>query len=638
MIDRPYLLKYISEGDRVLLYGEGEDDIWTSYQYLKKQSYFRIIGIVTLDPNLAVEPAVPIYSPDQLAAILPADYDKVVLTARHQKSGAEMYQAIRESGVDERRIVAAYIYVGKATNISLEDFLGNPIRLKEELNEFIDQKYGSLRYFDPLVDQLRKRSEERRLLRQKAKDFVHILSPIENIVFLYILYRGNIFDSELMKYLMESVLEINQPELRNFLYGIYNDMLSMCFQHEEYRFPEYYRLRRALGEKLCEMYGLQIQARKGMNGRIRRICMMHGVLLSHKLAPTLMSIRLSGILAELGYEVKVMVLDTRSNVSWEFPIFRPLHSVAYYGSSIFEEYHREVFHPDVSVDYTDISEPGKHMQRLLDKILSFSPDLIIDMGVENSILSCIYSKYFRTLYVPSGGCQSSIWFTHYGVVNHDMFMEANRIYHSVDDEKEVVTPLVPIAPKLKGRYDRDQYPLASLKRDDFVLISVGNRIGTELTKDFIDVVCEKLLVKQNIKWLIVGGKNKYLSHHYQELFAEGKIVYIEYEDDLPSLYQICDVFMSPKRQGGGTSVFWAMYCGLPVAQASSLQSDALSIMGPGNAAGETYEQMSDFILDMWENPERYAEVSKRNCERALQIDVTSKQEWKRFLDILEVKQ
>ena len=638
MIDCSYILRYLQDGDRILLYGKGKNG-QKIYKYLKEQTPFCIVGIVARNADQVINPELPMYCPDQLKMIPPSDYDKIIITVLSQEMGMEICQIIRKSGVSEDKIVAPFTYIGPVADISVKGFTSSPLKVQEEIRKFISKRYGNLLYFDTLITRLKENKCES--LLKWGKEVVDYLSPLEKIVFLYILYLADVFDAELMKCLVESALQIDQPELRNFLYGIYNDQISMTFLREDYLFPEYYVLRRALTERLYKMYNLQVYAsriKKNADGKIRKILILHDVLLDHKHAPTLVSVHISEILTELGYKVIVMPLDTCSDVFCDFPIFRPVYDLVDYSSKDFRDYHSKMYPLNVKFEYTDIVDPKEKMQRELDKIVALSPDLIIDRGIENSIISYAYAKYFPTLCLTSSGCQSSTYFTYFAVLEHDLFVAANETYHSIDYKKEVPRPLSHVTPKAKTKYDRDRYPQASLEENDFVLISVGNRIGTELTEEFIDIVCERLLSESNIRWLIVGGQNDYLSQCYGGLLEKNKIVYIPYEDDLPALYQICDVFISPQRRGGGTSVFWAMYYGLPIAQPFSLQADAMMIVGLENIVGETYEQMVEYVLSLWKNPEKYTEASNKIKQRALYIESTQKQAWKDFIDLLEIKE
>lgn len=637
MIDCSYILRYLQGGDRILLYGKGKNG-QKLYKYLREQTQFCIVGIVARNADQVVNPELPMYCPDQLKMIPPSDYDKIIITVLSQEMGMEICQIIRESGIDDDKIVAPFTYIGPIADISVKSFTSSPLKVQEEIEKFISNQYRNLLYFDTLITRLK--GSERGYLLKWGKEVVYYLSPLENIVFLYILYLADIFDAKLMKCLVESALQIDQPELRNFLLGVYNDELSITFLHEDYLFPEYYILRRNYIAQLCEMYDFQIKAdkiKKKTNRSIHKILVLVGELSDNKHSPTLVSVQLCKILEELGYEVVVMPLDNSSNIFWEFPVFSPIYNLASYSSKKFEDYHKEVFSSHMTIEYIDIIAPREKMQFELDKIVKFSPDLIVDMGTQNSILSYVYSKIFPTLYLSTAGGQSSNYFTFFGVHNHDMFVEVNEIYHSVDYKKEVVSYFLPMIPKVQNKYERDTYPEASISKDDFILISVGNRIGKEMKSDFIDIVCRKLLVKQNIKWLIVGGQSDYLSQKYSGFLEANKIEYIAYEDDLPALYQICDVYISPKRQGGGTSAFWAMYYGIPVVQPLSIQADTIAIIGTENAAGENYEQMAEYVLNLWGNSEKYAEASDKMRKRALYIVETQKQSWKGCIDMVEEK-
>lgn len=68
MIDRSYLLKYLPDGARILLYGKGRN-VQLNYEYLKGQHQFHVAGIVTPDADQVIDSAVPMYYPYQLKTI-----------------------------------------------------------------------------------------------------------------------------------------------------------------------------------------------------------------------------------------------------------------------------------------------------------------------------------------------------------------------------------------------------------------------------------------------------------------------------------------------------------------------------------------------------------------------------------------
>ena len=149
-----YLLRYFQAGDKILLYARGKNgrDI---YEFLKTQPQFQIFGFVDRNADRLTDVEVPVFRPDQLKTISPEAFDKIVITVMSQVMGAEVCQIIRDSGVDEKKIVAPYTYLGPVTGVAAEDFISNPPVVQQEIGEFISRRFGNLLYFEPLVQALK---------------------------------------------------------------------------------------------------------------------------------------------------------------------------------------------------------------------------------------------------------------------------------------------------------------------------------------------------------------------------------------------------------------------------------------------------------------------------------------------------
>ena len=133
----------------------------------------------------------------------------------------------------------------------------------------------------------------------------------------------------------------------------------------------------------------------------------------------------------------------------------------------------------------------------------------------------------------------------------------------MDKKQELVEcqPLLilPVSEKVYNREER------GWKNDEFIVVTVGNRLEYEFNQEFIDIVCREIYNRETLKWVIVGIPSvKYINENYDELLKKKKIECIAYESDLSALYKIVDVYLNPDRVGGGISVAWAMLEGLPV--------------------------------------------------------------------------
>lgn len=630
-----YLMKYFQENDRILLYGGGKNGR-EIYQFLKGRRQLRPVGLIDQNAGRLDGWDIPVYRPDQLKIIPPETYDKLLITVMSQNAGLEIYRIIQEAGIESEKIIAPYTYLGLVTSLTPEDFAGDGLPVKREIKRFLDEQYGSLFFFEPLIQTLKGLSGQRNTLLPQAKKVLDRLSPLESVVFLYVLYSANAFDAELMERLMDCLLEIDDIHLRQFLYGAFIDTTYFCFYHEEYLFPNFYIKRRGLLKKVCEMLDFSVpKYSKRQNGRrcIKKISIVSRCFHVCKRdadATILLCIQLANQLAGWGYDIQLILLDPISYLM-ETPVFPPLFQWYDTSSSYIAEYKREL-PPQVSIINSDEYDLKGRLQNALDGIFSYSPDLIIDISDEMSVLSYLYSQYFHTLYLPMRGYQSSSYFTYFAVMSYQAFEEANRIYHSVGEPQAVELPLLVAPPLSENAYSRTQY---SLLDDDFVMVTVGARLNNDMSEEFIDVVCKRLSERSKLKWLIVGSKSEYLSETYQRCLDEHKIIYIPYEYDLPALYKICDVYLNPKRQGGGTSFCWAMY-DMPLAMVR-MPCDQADTVGLENMIDGTYEQVMDYVLEMQRNPEFYAEEREKFRQRILCFETKKRQSWKRIIKTLKNK-
>lgn len=613
-----YLMKYFQEKDRILLYGGGKNGR-EIYQFLKRQHHLRPVGLVDQNAERLDGWDIPVYRPDQLKIIPPETYDKVIITVMSQNAGIEIYRMIQDAEIEDKKIIAPYSYLGPVSRVTPEDFARDGLSVKREIKKFLDEKYGSLVFFEPLIQRLKGQGGRRNMLLPQAKKALDCLSPLESVVFLYVLYSADVFDAELMERLMDCLLEIDGVHLRQFLYGVWNDTTFMCFHHVEYLFPAFYIKRRILLKKVCEMFDFSLSKyseRQSERECIKKICIVSRCFHASKRdadATMLLCIQLVGLLAGWGYDIQLILLDPVSYLM-ETPVFPPIFQWYDTSSSYIAEYEKEL-PSQVSIITSDLCDLKERLQNALDGIFSYSPDLIIDMSDEMSVLSYLYSQYFQTLYLPMRGYQSSSFFTYFAARERAIFARENSIYHSVDESAFVKLPICVFPPEPQTVYKRRDF---LLEDHDFVLVTVGARLETEMSSEFIDAICSRLLPKPNIKWAIVGSTNHYLSQTYADYISCKKIIYMPYERDLPAFYKLCDLFINPERMGGGASITWAMHYGLPVATLS-VPNDVMPVIGTENVM-ENYDQMMDYVLTLWSDPVCWKQNSEKFQKLAFQFE------------------
>ena len=94
------------------------------------------------------------------------------------------------------------------------------------------------------------------------------------------------------------------------------------------------------------------------------------------------------------------------------------------------------------------------------------------------------------------------------------------------------------------------------------------------------------------------------------------------ENDLPALYNICDVYLQPNRIGGGISVAWAMRQGLPVAMLR-FPSDGLEWLGKENAVEGSYVELIKYIDKLYSDRSFYNQMSTRVREKSYKNTVAN---------------
>lgn len=99
-----------------------------------------------------------------------------------------------------------------------------------------------------------------------------------------------------------------------------------------------------------------------------------------------------------------------------------------------------------------------------------------------------------------------------------------------------------------------------LPESQFLLAVVGNRLDMECDMEFIDLL-KKILHNNCEVGVVVIGETEILNNFFLE---DDSVYFIGYQDYLQNVYDIMDLYVNPKRAGGGYSSQMALQEGLPV--------------------------------------------------------------------------
>ena len=110
-------------------------------------------------------------------------------------------------------------------------------------------------------------------------------------------------------------------------------------------------------------------------------------------------------------------------------------------------------------------------------------------------------------------------------------------------------------------------------------------------------------------------------------------VFLGFVRDVLSVNELCDVYINPKRNGGGTSVIEAMVKGLPPV---ALNEGDVSLGAGTDFCLDNYQEMVQRTLALKEDAAYYQNMSRKAQERAkVMLDGTTAF-WKAFQKIREL--
>lgn len=103
--------------------------------------------------------------------------------------------------------------------------------------------------------------------------------------------------------------------------------------------------------------------------------------------------------------------------------------------------------------------------------------------------------------------------------------------------------------------------------DDFIIVSAGNRLETEITPEIGDLVAGVLGSDPKRKWLLLGARDEQRIRGNMGEAGHAiadRAVFKGYVWEVGDYLSHCDVYANPRRTGGAVSMSLAVYGGTPV--------------------------------------------------------------------------
>ncbi|WP_172257141.1 glycosyltransferase family 4 protein [Saccharibacillus deserti] len=160
--------------------------------------------------------------------------------------------------------------------------------------------------------------------------------------------------------------------------------------------------------------------------------------------------------------------------------------------------------------------------------------------------------------------------------------------------------------------NREDY---GLLKEDLVIAIVGNRLEQEIDTAFMENLDLLLESDPTLKIIFVGGFKEF--HKYAQTYKKvsKRAKNLGYQEDLMAVYSLCDIYLNPKRLGGGISAAYALQAGIPVLTAPF--GDVFEVVGGLNTVND-FADIKKFILK-WREHDFKRKVLHDISNRANQI-------------------
>lgn len=144
-----------------------------------------------------------------------------------------------------------------------------------------------------------------------------------------------------------------------------------------------------------------------------------------------------------------------------------------------------------------------------------------------------------------------------------------------------------------------------------ILAVIGGRLTEEVDDAFIKMLDDVLDAGAFV--VVIGVMNTYEKFCEKDVTFAQNSRYLGMQDDVLAILDCCDIYVNPKRSGGGTSVIEAMYKGMP---AVTLSSGDVALGAGSDFVVSDYSDMAEMIKRYMTDSQFYKDMSVKAKKRA----------------------
>ncbi len=341
-----------------------------------------------------------------------------------------------------------------------------------------------------------------------------------------------------------------------------------------------------------------------------RIVIMTEQMLSNRHAPTKMVLNMMYVLQkQLGYEVMLFICPCDGFLSGDL-----WHHFYYSNAS---DLHREFA---VSIKHRDTEFRGyqvnmrpvniKEYQMMFEIIHAWNPLIVFGIGVVNPVVD--FCARFTTLVMRSASIDCPVSEAQVLLRVKEQSENLEEEYKQEIDRRQVQLFIKGKPPVLtevsESPYQRQEL---GLPEDKFLIAIVGNRLDEEINMELVQLMQRIIERLSKAAFILIGQVKKARKYFWEDIF-DGHIFYMGYQKDLIGIYSVLDLYMNPKRKGGGYSSVMALSVGIPAI--SLPDCDVAGHIGEGLTVKD-YQEMEETVCRYINDPSFYEEKKQYVQER-----------------------
>lgn len=591
----------IPKGTNIVIYGANITG-FCFYEQIRAVNHCKVIAFVDQKPMEDYQ-QIPVYHPLWLAEN--ADkFDYILLGTLNEKAVFQIkHKLLVELQIPEEKVICDdYVpFLTKAGFINL----ANAAEAITVLERFGNSEEISGQCIKYIVDEIISHQEKYAAFLSRLKEYFFDVKQSfkSRILYAYILLQTGNGDENICRKLFEC-MQKNVFEYPTWVHKMIFDVMALVvMRYPRCRHREYYLDKKRLLDNLCDImcsksFDYPVHKRK-------RIAICGTQLWGADYHLTKIISVFANYYHDMGYEVGVFV-ESKKYRKDEFFIDHFQGSGV--DAAMYEESNRNMFHIEIPVIYDSGDSIFQRVNTHIKNVVNYSPDRVIYFGADNTLVTKVLFSLFPITVVPTVQFGSNAYYHAFVSQDKVFALEQNEYYPWIEKEDWIMEYTAPmIRPEFNNAVMKRE--AFGWKENDFIFVTVGNRLSYELENDFIDTVCQVLHKNADLKWVIVGSVyNEYVGKKYDKLVESRQIEYISYEKNLLGLYQIVDAYLNPDRLGGGTTIAWALIVGLPVIT-RNIGSAGRCWLGAVNTVNGDWSDMMKELIHL-KNDNEYYRISQ----------------------------